>query len=111
MPSADVDQVKMEIENRFGIDTSDVIGISAKTGQNVQSILDIVIQQIEPPSYESLDTGVFKGYLVDSWYEHNKGVVMLIQVRNGVIKKNDQIISCHNNNKFDIFEVGILHPE
>lgn len=112
--NVDIQQVTDEIEMSFGLEREQVIGVSAKTGFNVENLLERIISEV--PSAKRLEEDVdyekaLKGYLVDSWFIQDQGVVMLMQVRGGSVQKGDCIVSCDSGKKYEVFEVGILHPE
>lgn len=93
----------------FGIDPSDILHISAKTGQGTQEVLEAIISRIPPPSGRI--HAPLKAFLFDSFYDRYRGVISLINVQEGVLRKGDKISSCHTRKKYEITELGILHPE
>ena len=79
--------------------------LSAKTGKGVAELFPEIIHRIEPPKVSNEKT--FKGFLVDSWFIKDKGVVLLVSVRDGQITVGDKIISYNFKKKYDVFEVKI----
>ncbi|KAG6333226.1 hypothetical protein ID866_5861 [Astraeus odoratus] len=109
MPVADPSRVVAQLQSTFGIDAGDILQISAKTGLGVEAVLQAIIERIPPPSgsvHEPL-----KALLFDSQYDRYRGVISLVNVGHGVIRKGDKIASCHTRKKYEVTEVGIMHPE
>jgi len=101
--------VKSQIEDVIGVDTSNAILASGKTGAGVNDILNSIVENLPCPKgneHESL-----KALLVDSWYDSYLGVVILVRVIDGKIRKKDQIIMMSNNSKHDVEKVGIFTPK
>lgn len=110
LPTAEVDKVKSEIENLIGLDCSNAPLVSAKTGLNVESIFQQIIDLIPPPK-NSLMTDNLQALIFDSYYDAYKGVVCLIRIKNGTIKKGDNIKFMSNDAKFIVSELGITTPK
>ncbi|KRX01466.1 Ribosomal protein S5 domain 2-type fold [Pseudocohnilembus persalinus] len=109
-PAAYPEEVKQAMCEQFEIPhVNEVEAVSAKTGLNCENLLQRIIMDLPPPKV-NLD-GNFKGFLIDSWFVKDLGVILLFHVIDGEIKKGDQIMSCHFKKRYDIFEVGILNPE
>lgn len=109
MPAADVDGVKEEVLLQFNFEDSEVHMVSAKTGLNVEKLIHTIIEKIPPPKGDR--KAEFRGFLIDSWFMKDRGVVCLFQVLDGMIKKKDRVISCAFQKSYDVFDVGIMHPE
>ena len=109
LPAADVERVKNQIEEVIGIDTSNALLISAKTGLGIKDVLDALVERIPPPVGE--ETEPLKALLVDSWYDSYLGVVILVRVFDGQIKKGMQIRMMSNNAKYTVERVGIFTPK
>jgi len=101
--------VKGQIHSIFGIDPADVLHISAKTGEGIDALLRAIVERIPPPSGET--TGRLKAFLFDSSYDRYRGVISLVSIQDGVLRKGDRIASCHTRKKYEITELGIMHPE
>lgn len=109
MPVADPSRITAQLQSMFGIDPAEVLQISAKTGRGVETVLQAIIERIPPPSgsvHEPL-----KALLFDSQYDRYRGVISLVNVMNGVMRKGYRIASCHTGKKYEVTEVGVMHPE
>ncbi|KAI0317581.1 GTP-binding protein lepa [Amylostereum chailletii] len=109
LPAAQPERIAAQMESTFGIPPSDILHISAKTGQGVDQVLRAIVERIPPPVAEH--DGKLKALLFDSSYDRYRGVISLVSVQNGVLRKGDKIVSCHTRKKYDVIEVGIMHPE
>ncbi len=109
LPASEPDRVKSQIEDVIGIDTSKAILASGKTGEGVKDILGAIVEFLPAPK-GNLNISL-KALLVDSWYDSYLGVVILVRVIDGKIKKKDQIIMMSNNARHDVERVGIFSPK
>jgi GTP-binding protein LepA len=109
LPSADADRVKQQIEDVIGIDASHSIPISAKTGKNVAAVLEGIVERLPPPKGDR--NAPLKALLIDSWYDAYLGVVVLIRVINGVLKKGQKIKLMSSGSTHQIERVGIFRPK
>jgi len=109
LPASEPDRVKSQIEDVIGIDTKNAILASGKTGEGVGDILNSIVESLPPPKGNVNES--LKALLVDSWYDSYLGVVILVRVIDGKIKKKDQIIMMSNNSKHDVERVGIFTPK
>ncbi|KAK0211021.1 P-loop containing nucleoside triphosphate hydrolase protein [Desarmillaria ectypa] len=109
LPAAQPELMAAQMEATFGIDPADILHISAKTGQGVEEVLKAVIERVPPPTGDK--NAPLKAFLFDSLYDRYRGVISLISVQGGVLRKGDRIASCHTRKRYDITEVGIMHPE
>ena len=109
LPASEPDRVKKQIEDVIGIDTKNAILASGKTGEGINDILSLIIENLPPPKGNVNQN--LKALLVDSWYDSYLGVVILVRVIDGKIKKKDQIIMMSNNSKHDVERVGIFTPK
>lgn len=109
LPSADVDAVKKQIEDVIGLDTTNIPMISAKTGLNVEDVLDAIVDIIPSPIGD--DNKNLQALIFDSYYDSYKGVICLIRVKNGVIKPGDNIKMMATNKEFIVTEVGVGTPK
>ncbi len=89
LPAADVDRVKQQIEDVIGLDASDAVGVSAKTGLNVPAVLEAIVERLPAPKGDR--TKPLIAMLIDSWYDAYLGVVVLVRIREGVMKKGQKI--------------------
>ena len=109
LPAADVDRVSEQIEDVIGIDASDAVQISAKTGIGIPDVLEAIVQRLPAP--EGDRDAPLKAMLVDSWYDPYLGVVVMIRVIDGVIKKGDQIKMMQTGARYGIDRLAVLRPE
>jgi len=108
LPGAEPERVKKEIEDIIGLDTSDAILASAKEGIGTKEILEAIVNKITPPRGSKLEP--LKALFFDSWYDSYLGVVCLIRVFDGEIKKGDKIIFMRTGKSFEVLTVGVFTP-
>ncbi len=89
LPAADPERVRAQIEDVIGIDASEAVLISAKTGLNIQDVLEAVVHRLPPPKGDI--NGVLKALLIDSWYDPYLGVIILVRIKDGFIKAGMKI--------------------
>jgi GTP-binding protein LepA len=109
LPAAEPDRVKAQIEDVIGIDASDAVEISAKTGLGVPDVLEAIVTRLPPP--EGDRDAPLKALLVDSWYDPYLGVVVLVRIRDGVLKKGMRIRMMGANAVYTIDQVGVSTPK
>src|ERR1700742_1531604 len=109
LPAAEVDKVKQQIEDVIGLDASNAIEISAKTGQNVGAVLEAIVTRLPPPKGDRDAT--LKALLVDSWYDVYLGVVVLVRIVDGVLKKGQQIRMMGTKAAYDVDRVAVFTPK
>ena len=109
LPASEPERVKSQIEEVIGVDTENAILASGKTGEGVQDILNSIVENLPAPNGDGNTS--LKALLVDSWYDSYLGVVILVRVIEGKIKKKDQIIMMSNNSKHDVERVGFFTPK
>ncbi|MEN5040358.1 translation elongation factor 4 [Stenotrophomonas sp. TWI700] len=109
LPTADIDRAKAEIEAVIGIDATDAVAVSAKTGLNVGDVLEAIVHRIPPPVPR--DTDKLQALIIDSWFDNYLGVVSLVRVMQGQIKAGDklQVMSTGRNHQVD--NVGVFTPK
>ena len=98
-----------QLQSQFEFDPQDCLQISAKSGLNVKSVFGAIIDKLPSPSTSS-NQHHFRGLLFDSWFDEYKGVICLIAVKSGSIKKGDCISCFNSNSKYEILDLGIMHP-
>jgi elongation factor 4 len=108
LPSANVDRVKREIESTFELETDDAKCISAKTGLGVEDLFPEIIEKIPAPMGDAKKP--FRALLFDTWYDKYAGVVCLIAVKDGSIKKGERIMSAYTKLVYEINDIGIMYP-
>jgi GTP-binding protein LepA len=108
LPSADPERVCKEIEDVIGIDTSDAARVSAKTGQGIDELLEAMVRRLPAPIGNR--NAPLKALLVDSWYDPYLGVVTLVRVKDGVLKKGIRIRMMAAAASYDLDKVGVFKP-
>ena len=108
LPAADVDRAKEQIEDVIGLDASDAIPVSAKSGLNIEAVLEAIVDRLPPP--EGDRNKPLKAMLVDSWYDAYLGVVVLVRVIEGVLKKGQRIKLMSSGAIHPVERVGIFRP-
>ncbi len=109
LPTADVERAKEEIEAVIGIDASDAVAISAKTGLNVEEVLEAIVTRIPPP--KPRDTDKLQALIIDSWFDNYLGVVSLVRVMQGEIKPGDKILVMSTGRWHLVDKVGVFTPK
>jgi GTP-binding protein LepA len=109
LPSADIDRVKAEIEDIVGIDASDAVQCSAKTGVGIDDVIETVIAKIPPPKGDA--SAPLKALIIDSWFDNYVGVVMLVRVVDGVLKGKDKILLMATGAQHLVEQVGVFTPK
>ena len=109
LPAADADRVRQQIEDVIGIDASDAIPISAKTGIGVPDVLEAIVHRLPPPKGDR--NAPLKALLVDSWYDAYLGVVVLVRIIDGVLKKGMKVRLMSTNAVYQLERVGVSRPK
>ncbi|MEM9973674.1 MAG: translation elongation factor 4 [Pseudomonadota bacterium] len=109
LPAADIDRVSEQIEDVIGIDATDAIQISAKTGLGIPDVLEAIVARLPAPAGDR--DAPLKAMLVDSWYDPYLGVVVMIRVIDGTIKKGDRIRMMQTGATYGIDKLAVLRPE
>ena len=109
LPAADPERVKAQIEDVIGIDTSNAVEVSAKTGIGIDEVLEAVVNDLPPPEGDA--EAPLKAMLVDSWYDPYLGVIILVRVKDGILKKGMKIRMMANGSTHDVERVGIFTPK
>jgi GTP-binding protein LepA len=109
LPAAEPEKVKQQIEDVIGLDASDAIEISAKTGLNIEGVLEALVHRLPPPKGDG--AAPLKALLVDSWYDQYLGVVILVRVRDGRLKHGQRIRMMSNGAVHQVEQVGIFSPK
>ena len=108
LPAADPDNARSEIEDVIGVDASEAILCSAKTGLGVEDVLEAIVARVPPPKGEP--EGPLKALIIDSWFDNYVGVVMLVRVVDGVLKPKDRILLMSNGLQYPCDQVGVFTP-
>ena len=110
LPAAEPDRVKIQIEDVIGIDASDAIECSAKTGLGIEEVLEAIATRLPPP--EEADAGApLKAMLIDAWYDQYMGVVVLFRVVEGTIKKGMKIRTMSTGATYTVDKLGVFRPK
>ncbi len=108
LPNADIERVKEEIESVIGLDASEAVAVSAKEGIGIDKVLDEIVAKVPAPSGDS--NNPLKALIFDSWYDSYQGVVALIRVFDGNIKKGDSIKFMSTDKRCEVQRLGIYEP-
>ncbi len=109
LPTADIDKVKAEIEALIGIDATDAVAISAKTGLNIEDVLEAIVARIPPP--QPRDTDKLQALIIDSWFDNYLGVVSLVRVMQGEITPGTKILVMSTGRTHLVDKVGVFTPK
>lgn len=108
LPSADVEQVRREVEDVVGLDCSQLLACSAKTGEGVREILEAVVERIPPPVTD--ESSSLRALIFDSWYDSYRGAVCMIRVKDGTVRKGDKIRLMATGAEHEVTELGVYSP-
>src|SRR5438046_3931490 len=109
LPAAEVGKVKQQIEDVIGLDASNAIEMSAKTGQNVEEVLEAIVTRLPAPKGDR--AAPLKALLVDSWYDLYLGVVVLVRIVDGTLKKHQHIRMMRTDAAYEVDRVGVFTPK
>jgi GTP-binding protein LepA len=109
LPAAEPDRVRQQIEDVIGIDASDAVPISAKTGLNIEAVLEAVVTRLPPPKGDR--SAPLKALLVDSWYDAYLGVIVLVRIVDGELKKGQKIRMMAADAFYQVERVGVFTPK
>ncbi len=109
LPAAEPDRVKQQIEDVIGIDASDAVPISAKTGLGIDLVLEAIVARLPPPQGD--DAAPLKALLVDSWYDAYLGVVVLVRVIDGTLRKHQKITMMGTDAHYEVDRLGVFTPK
>lgn len=110
-PLARVDEIKEEVMDLLGVESSDILLVSGKTGEGVEELLNHVVDQVEPPVELISQTKSVRGMVFDFEYSSHKGVIIYVRLIDGQVKKGDQLIFGTSKRKFFALEVGVFKPD
>jgi len=108
LPSADPEGVKKEIEDIIGLDTSDAVSASAKEGIGIHEILESIVRKIPHPKGDPAAN--LKALIFDSWYDSYQGVITLVRIMDGTLKKGEKIQLMANRKSYEVLKVGVFAP-
>ena len=109
LPAAEPERIKQQIEDVIGLDASDAVEISAKSGLNIGAVLEAVVKRLPPPKGDA--DAPLKALLVDSWYDPYLGVVILVRVVDGVLKVGQKVRFMAAGSAHDVDRVGVFTPK
>ena len=109
LPAAEPDRIKQQIEDVIGLDASEAVPISAKTGLGIDLVLEAIVTRLPPPKGD--ETAPLKALLVDSWYDAYLGVVVLVRIIDGVMRKGQRIRMIGTDARYDIDRIGTFRPK
>ena len=109
LPQADPDKVKQEIEEVIGIDASDAVEASAKSGLGMEAVLEQLVELIPPPIGD--EDKPLQALIIDSWFDNYLGIVSLVRIKNGVLRKKDKIIVKSTGVQYGVEDLGIFTPK
>ena len=110
LPAAEPDRIKQQIEDVIGLDASDSVMISAKTGLGIPDVLEAIVHRLPPPKAGD-ENAPLKAMLVDSWYDTYLGVMVLVRIIDGVMKKGQTIRMMGTDAKYAVERIGVLTPK
>ena len=108
LPASEPDRVKEQIEDVIGIDASDALLVSAKSGIGIKETLEAIVKKLPAPKGDR--NAPLKAMLVDSWYDPYLGVVVLVRIMDGVLKKNDRVKMMSNGTIHQVDRIGVFRP-
>jgi GTP-binding protein LepA len=109
LPAAEPDRIKEQIEDVIGLDASEAVAISAKTGLNIDLVLEAIVKRLPPPKGD--DKAPLKALLVDSWYDAYLGVVVLVRVIDGWLRKGMRIRMMGADARYEVDRIGVFRPK
>lgn len=109
LPSAQPDVVKEEIEDIIGIDCTDALECSAKTGQGVDDILEAIVERLPAPKGDI--NAPLKALIFDSWYDSYQGVVVLFRIIDGTLRLNEKVRLMNTGKEYEVLRLGVFSPE
>jgi GTP-binding protein LepA len=109
LPASDISRVAEQVEDVIGIDASGAIAVSAKTGEGIREVLEAIVHRLPAPAGDP--EAPLKAMLVDSWYDPYLGVVVLVRVMDGRMKKNDRVTFMQNGTVHQIDRIGVFRPK
>ena len=109
LPASDCDRVAEQIEDVIGIDATDAIQVSAKTGQGIVETLEAIVHKLPAPKGDP--DAPLRAMLVDSWYDSYLGVIVLVRIMDGKLKKGERIRMLSNNSTHHVDRIGVFRPE
>ncbi|HOB16085.1 MAG TPA: translation elongation factor 4 [Defluviitoga sp.] len=111
LPSANIEETLLEINDLVGIDPDSIVKISAKTGEGVTDLLELIIDKVPPPTLKGSPNDKLKALVFDAKYDKYRGVIVYSRIFGGTVKKNDKILFMASGKSYEVSEVGVFHPD
>lgn len=111
LPSANVEETLLEINDLVGIDSDSIVKISAKTGEGVSELLELIIEKVPPPTLKGSINDKLKALVFDAKYDKYRGIIVYTRVFAGTVKIEDNILFMASGKSYEVSEVGVFHPE
>jgi GTP-binding protein LepA len=108
LPSADADRTRQEIEDVVGIDASEAVLASGKTGIGIKDILESIVKKVKPPTGDP--KAPLRALLFDSWYDSYRGAVVVVRVMEGTLRKGDKVYLMATQREYEVTEIGVFTP-
>src|SRR4029079_14705842 len=109
LPSAEIPRAKEMIEQAVGLDASNALLVSAKTGQGMEDVLEAIVHRLHPP--KGLPDAPLQALIFDSWFDPYRGVIVLARIVNGTVRKKMKVKLWSNGKVFDVEDLGVLTPK
>ncbi|GAB7079049.1 translation elongation factor 4 [Megalodesulfovibrio paquesii] len=109
LPSADADRVKQEVEESIGLDCAEAIAVSAKTGLNVEKVLESIVSKLPPPTGDP--NAPLRALIFDSWHDSYQGVVVLFRILDGTVRVGQKIRMHSTKKDFEVTRLGVFSPD
>ena len=109
LPSSEPDRIREQIEEVIGIDAADAIEVSAKTGAGIDDVLEALVTRLPPPDGDT--AGPLRALLVDSWYDSYLGVVILVRIKQGTMRRGDKVRMVATDQVYQLDRVGVFSPQ
>jgi len=109
LPASDPERIKIQINDLVGLDTSNILNVSGKTGEGVRSLLELILKSVPAPIGNPNDP--LKVLLIDAWYDTYLGVMVLVRVKDGTIKKGMKVKLMRSKKEYQIEQLGVLDPK
>jgi elongation factor 4 len=109
LPNADPERISEQLVQCFEIDKAEILPISAKTGQGVLAVLDAIVDRIPAPTGSREQQT--RAFLFDSWFDEYRGIICMIEIVDGELRKGDKVMSFYSGEEHEILDIGIMHPD
>ncbi len=108
LPSADIEEARRQIEEVIGLDATDAIAVSAKTGEGIDAVLEAIVQRVPPP--KARDAAPLRALIVDSWFDAYVGAVALLRIFDGVLRRRDKVRLMSTGRSYEVGDIGVFLP-